>query len=72
MRSIERRLEQLEEQAQQDSAPEPVQVDAGTLAAGLVDTWQRLDDGTFAGSVYHRRAMTTMREALQMQAGLAR
>jgi len=72
MRNQERRLEQLEAQAQQDSAPAAAPVDAGTLAAGLVDTWQRLDDGTFTGSDYHARAMTTMREALQMQAGLAR
>ena len=70
MRGIERRLEALEAQAQQDSAPAPVQVDAGTLAAGLMGTWSAIDAGTFTGSDYHARAMTTLRSALQGMAAL--
>ena len=63
MKNQDKRLAALEQRTA--GRQQAAVVDVPELAAGLVDAWQAIDAGAFASTAYHRRALTSLRCALE-------
>ena len=64
MSSLDKRIERLEALARRRARPEPV--NEADLAAGLEAAWASLDAGELDPGTYHGRALSTLREALEI------
>jgi len=63
MMSLHRRLDDLEARARKRRPPEPV--DPDQVAAALAESWSAIDRGEFGGTEYHKRALVTLRDAVE-------